>query len=105
MTLKWNGQKVTASLRQAMVTGVNQTMSAAVIHAKVNHPWHNRTATLEGSIAIARYAEQGRAGERVSGQWGSRDVAYALIQELGGTIRPRKAGHSPSRRPMARCAW
>lgn len=91
MALKWEGQRVTARLRAAMVAGVNQTMAAAVVHAKRNHDWQNRTGALEGSIAIAGYAAPGRAGEPVRGVWGSRDVRYALIHELGGVIRPRRA--------------
>lgn len=72
-----------------MVAGTNETMAAAVVHAKRNHPWRNRTATLEGSIDIVRFAEASAKG--VTGTWGSRDVAYALIHELGGVIKPVRA--------------
>lgn len=89
MALKWEGKRVTAKMRRAQVLGVNQTMAAAAAHAKRNHPWQNRTGTLEGSIDIAVYAVAGRVGEPVRGTWGSRDVRYALIHELGGTIRPK----------------
>lgn len=91
MALKWNGQKVTAELRAAQVAGVNQTMAACVQHAKRHHPWQNRSGVLEGSIDIAEYAGPGKVGQPVRGLWGSRDVRYALIQELGGTVRPKKA--------------
>ncbi len=89
MTLNWEGQKVTAKLRRAMVTGINRTMAAAVVHAKSNHDWENRTGTLEGSIDIVEFAQATPTGAQ--GTWGSRDVAYALIHELGGVIKPVKA--------------
>lgn len=89
MALRWRGKQVTAKLRRAQLEGVNATMAAASVHAKRNHPWRNRTGTLEGSIDIDLYAREERTGVR--GRWGSRDVRYALIQELGGVIRPRRA--------------
>ncbi|MGH7851155.1 MAG: hypothetical protein ACREOP_12725, partial [Thermodesulfobacteriota bacterium] len=58
-----------------------QTMSAAVIHAKQNHPWVNRTGTLEGSIRPVVAAH--KAGSEFIGLWGSVDVEYALYLELG----------------------
>lgn len=91
MALKWEGDKVTKKLRQAQVDAVNQTMAAAVRQARRNHAWRNRTGVLEGSYAIVEFARPGSVQERVRGLWGSRDVRYALIQELGGTIRA-KAG-------------
>lgn len=87
--LRWEGKKVIDRLRRAESRGVNETMAAAVVAAKRNHPWRNRTGTLEGSIDIHVFARAGRGGVR--GVWGSRDVRYALIQELGGVIRPRRA--------------
>lgn len=86
MALNWLGPAVTEKLERAQVAGVNQTMSEAVVHAKRNHQWQNQTATLEGSIDIVDFAR--RVGDRVQGLWGSRDVRYALIHELGGIIRP-----------------
>jgi hypothetical protein len=89
MALRWRGDEVRGRLRAAQIQGVNQTMAAAVVHARRNHSWQNRTATLEGSIDIQDYARP--AGRGVRGSWGSRDVRYALIHELGGTITPRNA--------------
>ncbi|KKM73942.1 hypothetical protein LCGC14_1405370 [marine sediment metagenome] len=82
MTLKWHGKRVTAKLVVAQIVGVNATMSEAVIHAKKNHPWRNRTGILERSIGVAQFAKKVATGAR--GVWGSQDVRYALIQELGG---------------------
>ncbi|WP_206771965.1 phage morphogenesis protein [Polymorphum gilvum] len=76
-------------MRTAQVDGVNRTMAACVAHAKANHDWQNRTATLEGSIDIADYAAP--VSDGVKGTWGSRDVVYALIHETGGVIRAKKA--------------
>lgn len=87
MTLQWFGPQVTAKMAKAQMFGVNKTMAEAVEHAKRNHTWQNRTGTLEGSIAISEYAH--RAGKGIAGTWGSRDVRYALIHELGGRIVPK----------------
>ncbi|MFQ5775861.1 MAG: hypothetical protein ACE5GS_15165 [Kiloniellaceae bacterium] len=91
MTLKWEGKAVTARMRRAMIAGVNQTMAAAVNEAKRSHAWQNRTGTLEGSIDIHDFAAPTDRGRGVRGLWGSRDVRYALIHELGGVIRPKTA--------------
>jgi hypothetical protein len=88
-SLKWNGKAVTARMREAQIDGVNQTMAACVVHAKKNHTWNNRTAVLEGGIDIADYA--GPVSGGVRGTWGVRDVVYARIHELGGTIKPKTA--------------
>ena len=88
-SLVWNGAAVTERMRKAQIQGVNRTMGACVVEAKGNHAWQNRTGVLEGGIDIADYAAQDGAG--VAGTWGVRDVKYALIHELGGTIVPVKA--------------
>ena len=88
-SLKWNGPALTAKMRQAQKLGVNATMGRAVVHAKSNHNWQNRTGILEGSIDIAEFARDEGAG--VVGTWGSKDVRYALIHELGGVIVPIRA--------------
>lgn len=88
-SLKWNGEALTARMAKAQIAGVNKTMAACVTDAKNNHTWKNRTGVLEGSIDIAEYAH--REGTGVVGSWGSKDVRYALIHELGGTIVPVKA--------------
>ena len=88
-SLIWYGKAVTEKMRSAQIEGVNRTMAACVNEAKANHGWQNRTATLEGSIDIADYAASEADG--VKGTWGSRDVLYALIHELGGIIKPKKA--------------
>lgn len=88
-SLKWYGKAVTEEMRQAQIAGVNQTMAAASAEAKRNHSWQNRTGTLEGSIDVADYARAEKDGVR--GTWGARDIAYARIHELGGTIRPKTA--------------
>ena len=80
--LKWKGDKVLSKVQRATLDGINVTMGQAVKLAKRNHKWVNRTGTLEGSIAIATYAR--RHGKGARGLWGSKDVVYALIQELGG---------------------
>lgn len=91
MALKWYGKQVSEKMRAAQIAGVNATMAACVTGAKRNHPWNNRTGVLEGSIDIAEAAavQAGRGGVR--GVWGSKDAVQALIQELGGIIKPVRA--------------
>jgi len=90
MALKWYGKQVSEKVRAAQVRGVNATMAACVTGAKRNHTWNNRTGVLEGSIDIAEPAAL-QVGGGVKGVWGSKDVRYALIHELGGVIRPVRA--------------
>lgn len=88
-SLKWRGDELIRKVQEAQVYGVNATMAQCVEQAKNNHAWNNQTGTLEGSIAIAEYAT--REGSGVVGTWGSRDVRYARIHELGGVIVPVRA--------------
>lgn len=91
MSLKWYGKEVSEKLRKAQIAGVNATMAACVTDAKRRHTWNNRTGVLEGSIDIAEPASSKSAGSGVRGVWGSKDVLYALIHELGGVIKPVRA--------------
>jgi phage gpG-like protein len=88
-SLTWNGPALTAKMRQAQIDGVNATMAQCVVQAKNNHAWQNQTGILEGSIKIAENARPDGVG--VVGTWGSTDVRYALIHELGGVIVPVRA--------------
>lgn len=88
-SLRWEGDALTARMRQAQMQGVNKTMADCVIQAKTNHAWQNQTGVLEGSIKIADSARPDGTG--VVGTWGSTDVRYALIHELGGVIVPVRA--------------
>ncbi|MDF1778737.1 MAG: phage morphogenesis protein [Rhizobiaceae bacterium] len=95
MALKWYGKQVSEKMRKAQIAGVNATMGACITDAKRNHRWNNRTGVLEGSIGIAEPAavQGGKGGvmSGVRGVWGSKDVRYALIHELGGVIKPVRA--------------
>lgn len=88
-SLVWKGKQLTERMRQAQKLGVNATMATCTRHAKDNHDWRNQTGILEGSIDIAEYAHDVPGG--VEGRWGSKDVKYALIHELGGVIKPVNA--------------
>lgn len=81
MALRWRGQLLTQRVRRAQRRGVDATMADAVIHAKQNHPWENRTGTAEGSIQIAEPARDVPGGVR--GVWGSLEVAYFKFLEQG----------------------
>jgi hypothetical protein len=83
-SLVWKGGAITERMRAAQIAGVNGTMGACVVEAKSSHAWQNRTGVLEGGIDIVDFAQVDGAG--VKGVWGVRDVRYALIHELGGTI-------------------
>ncbi len=102
MSFTWRGPQVVSKLERAQLRGINRTMQQAVEHAKGNHTWQNRTGTLEGSISIAEPAHLVRNG--ASGLWGSKDVRYALIHELGGMAGRGKKVRIPARpylRPAA----
>ena len=88
-SLVWKGKAVTERMRAAQIAGVNATIGACVVEAKNSHAWKNRTGILEGGIDIVDYAAVDGAG--VQGVWGVRDVRYALIHELGGTIVATRA--------------
>jgi phage gpG-like protein len=88
-SLKWDGPALTARMRAAQKLGVNATMAKCVQQAKSNHAWQNQTGVLEGSIKVAEFAREDGLG--VVGTWGSTDVRYALIHELGGVIVPVRA--------------
>lgn len=88
-SLTWNGPALTAKMRAAQKLGVNATMAECVQQAKTNHAWNNQTGILEGSIKVAEFAREDGVG--VVGTWGSTDVRYALIHELGGVIVPVRA--------------
>ena len=90
MVLEWDGDQVKAKMRRAQAEGINSTMAGSAVHAKRNHAWRNQTGTLEGSLDVVEFATPDGKGQ-ISGVWGSRDVRYARIQELGGTIRPVNA--------------
>lgn len=96
-SLNWNGPALTRRMLEAQKLGVNATMAACVQQAKANHAWKNQTGVLEGSIKIAEFARQEGAG--VTGTWGSTDVRYALIHELGGVIVPVRAQALRFKRP------
>lgn len=88
-SLVWRGRVVTERMRAAQIVGVNQTMGACVIQAKNNHEWQNRSGVLEGGVNVVDFAAEEPGG--VAGTWGVQDVVYALIHELGGIIRPKRA--------------
>jgi HK97 gp10 family phage protein len=83
--LVWHGELVEERIIAACKIAVDATTAECVNHAKTNHPWTNRTGTLEGSI-MARPAEE--EGLAVVGEWGSFDVNYAIFLELGTSKMP-----------------
>lgn len=88
-SLVWQGGALTERMRAAQRAGVDATMAQAVVQARRNHSWQNQTGDLTRSIQIVKAAF--RSGEFVIGQWGSTDLRYALIHEIGGTIVPKRA--------------
>ena len=77
---KWNADQIRAQWRNAAIAGVNDTLAAAVVEAKQNHGWKNRTGTAERSIRAQPATARGSV---VTGRWGSFDVNYFLFLELG----------------------
>lgn len=89
-SLVWQGEAVTDLMRKAQVIGINRVMVKCVRHAQQNHTWENQEANLQRGINIVASAAPQAAGG-VKGIWGVKDVAYARIHELGGTIVPKRA--------------
>ena len=87
MGLKWRGNEVLKKAEQAAMIGVNKTMADCVIQAKSNHPFQNRTSTLEGSVRIVEIAK--KTLNAIIGVWGSVDVEYAIHIELGTRFHTR----------------
>lgn len=85
MSLEWKGDKVIRKMDNSIIQGMSQTITDSVDYAKANHPWHNRTTTLEGSIREVVHPH--KEGDGFVGVWGSVDVDYALILELGSLGR------------------
>ncbi len=103
MAVKWRGAQVAAKMLRAEVRAINLIMSRCVRGAKTSHEWINRTGILEGSIGVAIFAR--RQGTGAAGIWGSQDVIYARVHELGSDknnirarpyLRPQAAIHYPS---------
>lgn len=88
-SLVWKGKALTERMRAAQREGVNATMAQCVVQARRNHTWQNQTGDLTRSLQIVQPAS--RIGDFVIGKWGSTDLGYARIHELGGTIRPKKS--------------
>lgn len=86
MSLKWEGDKIITKFDKCIVLGMADTISKCVRHAKNNHPWKNRSTHLEGSIREETHPR--KVGDEFIGVWGSVDIEYALVLELGGVNRP-----------------
>ncbi len=112
--VKWDGPKVVSKMRRAEIKAINRVMAKCVRGAKNSHEWENRTGILEGSIGVDVFARpQGRGA---SGLWGTADVDYALVHELGSVkegqniparpyLRPAADEHYPSLRDEIRRAF
>lgn len=109
MPVDWYGDKIKAKMARACIVGVNQTMGSAVIYAKANHPFTNRTTTAEKSIRIQTSAKN--SSGIISGIWGSMSTKYFKYLELGTeftrgrtSIRQRVQGASMGLNKPARNA-
>lgn len=101
--MNWKGPEVERKIARAAITGVNQTMSEAVVHAKLDHGpsahsrqrWITRSSFLVTSIrpVVAAFER----GTKVIGSWGSAGIMYAVFQEIGTTKIPAR----PFLRPAA----
>lgn len=79
--VEWEGDAVAQKMLKAEIKSINIVMSRAVLHARKNHTWISRSYTLEDSIGIAIKAR--KEGDGAAGIWGSKDVRYARVHELG----------------------
>ena len=101
--VQWRGPAIARKMRKSEIHGINVIMSRCVRHAKQNHEWINRRVVLEGSIDSHIPARP--QGSGTAGVWGSADVVYARVHELGSEklniparpyLRPAAAVHYPS---------
>ena len=84
--VRWEGPRVADKMRRAEMRAINVIMSRCVRGAKTSHPgWKNRTGILEGSIGIEIFARP--QGSGAAGIWGSVDVVYARVHELGSLTK------------------
>jgi hypothetical protein len=91
MAMSWRGPEVIARVQRAARIGINKTMTQAVLTAKNEHPWRNRTGTAERSIRVASPAKT--IGNETVGIWGSLQVGYFIGLERGNPahlIRARR---------------
>lgn len=97
MSVKWYGDRVKRKYEKAQEMGVDWTMLAAVRHAKHNHPWQNRTGTLQASIEIQEGARYNPQDGAAVGRWGT-GIKYAVPLEFGGFpfIRPAADAEYPN---------
>ena len=95
--VKWEGPRVASKMRKAEIRAINIVMSRCVRTAKTSHEWKNRTGILEGSIGVEFFARP--QGSGAAGIWGSVDVKYARVHELGSPKQTIKA--RPYLRPAA----
>lgn len=100
--VRWEGPRVADKMRRSEMRAINVIMSRCVRGAKTSHEWKNRTGILEGSIGIEIFARP--QGSGAAGIWGSVDVVYARVHELGSTklniparpyLRPQTDIHYP----------
>jgi hypothetical protein len=89
--VKINGAAI-REIYDAVEYGLTKTAADSVIAAKRRPRMPVRTGTLQSSIQMRKPRREGR---RISVQWGSFDVRYALYQELG--FRSRAGRFIPGR--------
>ena len=89
--LDWNGEEVSAHVRAAAHSAIDETTAVCVGGAK--EKVRVTTRILQGSIQFRPSVDE---GSQVVGRWGSFDVNYAWWQEIK---KFRLAGHQPYLRP------
>lgn len=81
LRITWRGEAVKHATTEAVKKGIDDTMAAATLDAKRNHPgWRNRTGTAEGSVRLITPAREHPG--YVAGVWGSQGVGYVIWLEL-----------------------
>ena len=75
----WHGDEILRKVQRAARAGIDETHAACVNDAKSQHWWQNQTGALEGSLQMRPAVV---TPGRVSGQWGSFTVEYAIYLEM-----------------------
>ncbi len=86
MSLTWNGNALKVKMGSAIMSGINTTLGACILHAKANHGggggrFQTQTGELERSVRIIQQAK--RIGRFFAGRWGSKNIVYAPRIEFG----------------------
>lgn len=78
--IRWNGAAVKAKVREAVLVGVDRTLTMCVARARDDHGYMSRTGYMEMSVTVWDWAKPELG--HVRGKWGAH-ANYGLFLEIG----------------------